>query len=309
MSAVTNTNTRKKKKRKSQAPVALVYFITVLIFMGLLATLSIYLLKEFNIINDKDGDDEVTTKTSFNNFYARVNSKGVLADCAFVRIEPDTGKILVVPISAMTVSAKEKSKTFRDVFETSGMTGLTSAVCETYGVTVDNYLSLTNDAFERVADIFGGITYTPEEELYYLSQENNENDISISKGELVNLSGRQIRLIFQYPLFASGKQGNIDFMGLALSRLINNAFQQANITIDNLDNIYSIITENSDTDLTSDDFNLQKSFVKEMLASGLSPAEQMIPRGTWSENDESFEVSSEFTTELKNRIEGTTETK
>lgn len=307
MSAVTNAKTKKKKKRKSQAPVALVYFITVLIFMGLLAALSIYLLKEFNVIKYDDTEDEVTTKTSFNNLYARVNSKGVLADCAFVRIEPDTQKILVVPISSMTVSAKDKSQTFRDVFETSGMTGLTSAVCETFDVTVDNYVSLTNDAFERVADIFGGITYTPEEELYYLSQENNENDISISKGELVNLSGRQIRLIFQYPVFESGKQGNIDFMGLALTRLLNNAFQQANITIDNLDNIYNIITENSDTDLTSDDFNLQKSFVKEMLASGLAPAEQMIPQGTWGADDESFEVSSEFKAELKNRIAGTEE--
>lgn len=308
MSAVTNTKT-KKKKRRSQAPVALVYFITVLIFMGMLTVLSVYLLKEFNIITDDKGEEDATTKTSFNNFYARVNSKGVLADCTFVRIEPDTGKILVVPMSAMTVSTKEKSKTFRDVFETSGMTGLTAAVCETYGVTIDNYLTLTNDAFERVADIFGGVTYTPEEELYYLSKENNENDISISKGELVNLSGRQIRLIFQYPLFTNGRQGNIDFMGLALSRLINNAFQQANITMDNLDNIYTIITENSDTDLTSDDFNLQKSFVKEMLQSGLTPAEQMIPDGTWSSDDERFEVSSEFVTKLKDRIAGSVETK
>lgn len=308
MSAVTNTKT-KKKKRRSQAPVALVYFITVLIFMGMLTVLSVYLLKEFNIITDDKGEEDATTKTSFNNFYARVNSKGILADCTFVRIEPDTGKILVVPMSAMTVSTKEKSKTFRDVFETSGMTGLTSAVCETYGVTIDNYLTLTNDAFERVADIFGGVTYTPEEELYYLSKENNENDISISKGELVNLSGRQIRLIFQYPLFTNGRQGNIDFMGLALSRLINNAFQQANITVDNLDNIYTIITENSDTDLTSDDFNLQKSFVKEMLQSGLTPAEQMIPDGTWSSDDERFEVSSKFVTKLKDRISGSVETK
>lgn len=308
MSAVTNTKT-KKKKRRSQAPVALVYFITVLIFMGMLTVLSVYLLKEFNIITDDKGEEDATTKTSFNNFYARVNSKGILADCTFVRIEPDTGKILVVPMSAMTVSTKEKSKTFRDVFETSGMTGLTSAVCETYGVTIDNYLTLTNDAFERVADIFGGVTYTPEEELYYLSKENNENDISISKGELVNLSGRQIRLIFQYPLFTNGRQGNIDFMGLALSRLINNAFQQANITVDNLDNIYTIITENSDTDLTSDDFNLQKSFVKEMLQSGLTPAEQMIPDGTWSSDDERFEVSLKFVTKLKDRISGSVETK
>lgn len=52
----------------------------------------------------------------------------------------------------------------------------------------------------------GGITYTPDEELYYLSQDNDENDIAIPSGDLTNLSGHQIRLICQYPCFQRGQE-------------------------------------------------------------------------------------------------------
>ena len=87
---------KKKKKRRSQAPVALVYFITVLVFMALLAALSIYLLKEFNILDDGgDDEDAVISNTVFTNLYAGVNSKGVLSDAAIIRVEPDEQKILV----------------------------------------------------------------------------------------------------------------------------------------------------------------------------------------------------------------------
>ncbi|MBO5447944.1 MAG: LCP family protein [Ruminococcus sp.] len=291
---------RKKKKRRSQAPVALVYFVTVLVFMGLLAALSVYLLKEFNIIDDGSSEDNaVVSNPVFTNLYARVNSKGQLQDATIVRIDPDKQKILVIPIPAVTTGSIDKSMTLRDVLADGGMTKLKEEVEDLFGVTVDNYMSVTNDAFERVADIFDGIIYTPKEELYYLSKDNDSNDISISKGELANLSGRQIRLICQYPVFSNGMQGNTDFLGEAVSGMINHAFQQSAVIMDNLDNIYDILTANSDTDLTSDDFKLQKSYLKEMLTSGSTPAEYICPEGTWWDSDEAFELSSEFKAELR----------
>ena len=295
----------KKKKRKSQAPVALVYFVTVLLFLGMFAMLSIYLLKEFNVIDDKSNNtDAVTTSITFNNLYARVNSKGVLADLAVVRISPATQRIVVVPMSAFTICKSDSSKNFREIYEAGGITKLKSEIKETFGFEIDNYMSITNSAFETVADIFGGMTYTPEEELYYLSQENNDNDISLSAGQLENLSGRQIRLLCQYPVFSNGREGNLQFLGQALTSLLNSAFQQSNITTDNLQNIYEITTANSDTDMTTDDFKLQKSYIKEMLLENLTPAEEMCPEGTWTDNNK-FEVSDDFVANIKTMIQET----
>jgi len=295
----------KKRKKRSQAPVALVYVVTVLVFMALISMLSVYLLKTFHVIDSENKEETVISVQTFNDLFARVNSKGVLSDMTLIRIDPTDNSILVVPISALTLNTQNKV-TMRDTYADAGMAGVKEAVEATLGMKVDNYATLSNESFERVCDIYGGITYQATEELYYLSQENDENDISISKGELVTLGGRQIRLLTQYPVFSNGKQGNNEFLGAAMESLINSMFQQSYITRDNLDNLYNIITTNSDTDMNIDDFKLQKSYIKDMLSGGIVPAVKMVPEGTWAENDENFTISDKFIEKLKEKAAETT---
>lgn len=304
MAAVEAVNKKKKrKKRRSQAPVALVYFVTVIIFMALLSALSVYLLKRFNVIRTRQEEEQVVTNKIFNDMFARVNSKGVLADITIMRINPEEQTITVVPVPALMVTKNDASKTFRDVFDAQGMSGVRNEIEMTFGITVDNYITLTNESFERVADLCGGITYTAPEELYRLSKENDENDISIMRGELVTLGGRQIRLLAQLDdLFSNGRQGNNEFLGEAVESLVNNAFQQSNVTIDNLDNIYRIMTQNSDTDMDEDDWKLQKSYIKDMLTSGLSPAKKMVPTGKWSEDR--FVIDQNFLSDVRLALGG-----
>ena len=291
---------KKRRKKRSQAPVALVYVVTALISMALLAMLSIYLLKNFRIIGVQKEEEAVVTVQSFNDMFARVNTNGVLADVTLIRMDPVDQTILIVPMSPQSIDPKNNT-TFRDIYSTGGMAGVKDAVEETLGLTVDNYASLSNDSFERIFDIYGGITYKANEELYKLSEDNDENDISIAKGELVTLGGRQILQLTQQLVFSSGRQGNTEFLGIAVESLVNSMFQQAYITQDNIDNIYSILTTNSDTDFNEDDYKLQKSYLKDMLSSGLTPAVKMVPEGTWSQNDETFTFSDEFILSLKER--------
>lgn len=291
---------RRKKKKRSQAPVALVYVATALISMALLSMLSVYLLKNFKIIGVQKEEEPVVTVQSFNDMFARVNTNGVLADVTLVRMDPAGQSILVVPMSPQTIDPKNNT-TFRDLYDQGGMAGVKTAVEDTLGLTVDNYASLSNDSFERLFDIYGGITYKAPEELYKLSHDNDENDISIAKGTLVTLGGRQVLQLTQQLVFSNGRQGNTEFLGLAVETLINSMFQQAYITQDNIDNLYSIITTNSDTDFNEDDYKLQKSYLKEMLSSGLTPATKMVPEGTWSQNDETFSISPDFVLALKER--------
>ena len=296
---------KRKRKKRSQAPVALVYVVTVLIFMALISMLSIYLLKTFHIIDDKKEEEPVVTVQTFNDLFARVNSKGVPSDMTLIRIDPTDNSVLGVPISALTLNSANKV-TMRETFAQAGMAGVKEAVEGTLGMKIDNYATLSNDAFERVCDIYGGITYMATEELYYISKDNDENDITIMKGEMSTLSGRQIRLLTQYPVFSKGKQGNNEFLGEAMESLINNMFLHSNITSDNLDNLYNIITTNSDTDMNMDDFKLQKSYIKDMLSEGIVPAEKLVPEGVWADKDENFTISEDFITKLKEKAAETT---
>ena len=292
----------KTKKKKSQAPVALVYFVTLLIFFGVIATFSLTLLKKYGFLGNDNSSSEIESKSpSFSTLYARVNSKGVLADMTYVRVAPQKQTMTVVPISSYTVT-KDTGKTFREIFEKDGIVKVELAVEKTFDIQIDNYLTVSNDAFETITDLFGGISYTPDQELYYLSQDNNDNDISLVKGELVNLSGRQVRLLCQYPVFDDGKAGNTEFLGYAVTQIINSAFQQTVIAKDNLNNMYNIITENSDTNLSDDDFENQKAYLKQMLDANITPAKAYCPKGTWTD-DTHFTVSSEFITSLKEVID------
>ena len=104
-----------KKKRRSQAPIALVYFITMIIFLFVIGMLALYALREFGVIGNDDSDSDAGIKSPvYNTLFARVNSKGVLADATVIRVAPDAKKIIIMPVSAFTVSG---SQTMREIHE------------------------------------------------------------------------------------------------------------------------------------------------------------------------------------------------
>lgn len=282
----------KKKKKKSQAPVALVYFATLLLFLAVFGLIASFLVERLASEEEPDNEEVVTVVPAYNTLYARVNGKGVLLDLSVVRISPEKKQIVVTPASAYTVNAGD-GLTFREVYEQGGIKLLEKAVEETFEIETDYYIAINYDTFESVADILGGIVYTPEEELYYLSKTSDANDISYQAGKAVSIDGHQMRLICQYPVFSEGWGGNVKFHGEALYQLVNGAFQQANITKNNLDNIYNIMTSNSDTNYSNNDFKQHKPYIMEMLGENLVPAVKVIPEGTWIE-EKRFSVSDEF---------------
>ena len=62
-----------KKKRRSQAPIALVYFITMIIFLFVIGMLALYALREFGVIGNDDSDSDAGIKSPvYNTLFARV---------------------------------------------------------------------------------------------------------------------------------------------------------------------------------------------------------------------------------------------
>lgn len=296
-------NKRKRRKRRSQAPVALIYFITLLVFLAVFGLFAKYLMDRLNKKPTDEVDVSNTYIDSYNTVYARVNSKNVLSDLFVMRISPEHEKILMIPISACTISPDD-GKTLRDVYTDSGIRGLQTAVDSTFGISTDYYCTLSNSAFEDVIDIIGGFLYAPEEELYHLATKD-ENDISLRANKAVTLSGRQIRLICQTSVFSEGRQGNTKFLGDALVGVTNNAFDQIEITSNSLDIIYKKISSNSSTNLTENDFKQHKTYLKDMLKKQIQPGYAMIPEGQWSSDGKEFTVSAEFKQKVYDEMEAT----
>ncbi|MBR6872306.1 MAG: LCP family protein [Ruminococcus sp.] len=271
------------KKKKSQAPVALVYTITLLVFMAVFGYIAYRLILQMDSWKKDETTSEINTDPSFNLMFARVSQKGALTDAAVIRFSPKEDKVIIVPITAYTVTGNDGS-TLAEVYEKGGIRQLEKSVENVFGIKVDNYMTVSTPAFETVCDIIGGIVYTPQEDLYKLF-EKDADDISYQAGKAVDMTGHQITQLLGENVFSAGWSGNLDFLGNVLEQLANNAFQQANFTKTCMDNLYSQLTGNGETDYTRNEYTENKSTLNEMLDKHLNkPAVLLMPEGEWRES-------------------------
>lgn len=292
----------KAKQKRSQAPVALVYFTTLLVFMCVFGLIAYHLILKMEAGKESDSEREKTvTDKHFSLLVARQSTNGKLGEAAYLYFAPDEDAVIIVPMTRSTVDPS-KGKTFEEVYDEDGTKGLKSAAEAAFDIKVDHYITLTNPSFESICDVLGGITYIPQEELYMLAHEDVD-DISYRKGRAVEMDGKQIRQLLQSEkVFSKGEESVIEFYGDALLQMAMNGFKQANQTKDALDNIYNLMTKGSDNDYSKSDYRLHKSYLEDMLDRRIaSPAILKDPDGTWDE-DGRFKVASTFVNELKEVI-------
>lgn len=287
----------KKKKRRSQAPVALVYFLTLLLALSLAGGVSYYLLKKYEVFKPGVSDSKADSTRSVGILFARVNDTGDFQDMCVMRIDPFNKEITIIPQSDVTKTSD--GKTYKELMNSGGIELLRKKAEENLGgINIDFYATVTNSAFEQVADLMGGMSYTAPQELYHISQESSKDDISLQKGDLVTLSGRQIVNLASYDIFNDKKAGNLTFLSSALEQVINNGFRQATVTKDNLYNIYEIITSGSSTNLTKDAFNEIRRYLEVMLDERDIPAKSLTPQGSWNSDYTAFTMKSDYISQV-----------
>ena len=254
----------KKKKRRSQAPVALVYFLTLLLALSLAGGVSYYLLKKYEVFKPGVTDSEKDSTRCVGIMFARVNDTGDFQDMCVMRIDPFNKEITIVPQSDVTKTSD--GKTYREIMNSGGMELLRKKAAENLGgITIDFYATVTNSAFEQVADLMGGMSYTAPQELYHISQESSKDDISLQKGDLVTLSGRQIVNLASYDIFNDKKE---------------------------------IITTGSNTNLTKDAFNEIRRYLEVMLDERDIPAKSLTPQGSWNSDYTAFTMKSDYISQV-----------
>ena len=285
---------RTNKKHRSQAPVALVYFLTLLLALSLVGGVSYYMLKKYKVFESTTTDSKADSARSLNILFARLSDQGDFKDLCVMRIDSDKRQITIVPQTDVT-KTRDSGKTYKEALAEGGMKKLERAVSDNFGISIDYYMTVSNSAFEQVADFLGGMSYTAPQELYYISQDSNKDDISVPKGDLVTLTGRQIiNLASIDSIFNTKKQGNLEFLSAALEQLVNNGFRQADVTKDNLFNLYEILSKNSDTNITKEAFNEIRKYMNVMLEEKDIPAKSLNPTGMWNADFTAFTMNKEY---------------
>lgn len=299
-----------KKRKNSQAPIALVYFITLLVFILVFGIIAYTILNNV-VLKDKEDtsstlsvvDNVPTDKDNQTFLYMLTDGKSSLESAMVVRFMPKNGKLYLVPLSPYTITTYKGQTITLNKLAKSGTAQLASAIESELGITIDKYLALDNTAFVDLCDNLGSVTYQVFEDMYYISK-TSDDVVNFEKGEKLTLDGNTIRLLLTYPNYKGGVSQNVKVAGDLMQSLINTSFKVSS-TKDRLQSIYtSLIKSAKDKTFTGADFEKTKYYYKYLIDNSNNPAEAITPTGTWAgSSPDTFKMSDSFKTQIKDIFE------
>ncbi len=312
------------KKHASGAPVLLVYVVTMLVCLVIFGSAAVVLLDVFvtqpreerereQQKNENKGEEIVTEVdySAFNETVLFVSAEGEkLNGVIMIRTLPDQASIKLVPISVKTVAVVGTStETLATHFENGGITYLKNAVEDTFDITFDKYIKISNDGFTRLIEYLGGTsTYVFPQDLYYKDEETGALT-SFSHGQATRtLWGDDIIKIINYPLYEGGDAQAAQIVGEISASVINSAcYTYKDNIISNMQNIFNTIFNNSDTDITSKGFKEKREALEYLVDNATnSSCTYRMPTGEWDQRG-NFNASEDFKAELKEYFEIATE--
>lgn len=305
----TQPNTQKQKKRRPQFPVAIAYFTTLIVCLGIFGLLGNYIVKNFVNLDTNDTDKLnqglgiPTEEDRMTILYVQVDDFNQLNHSMLVKILPDTCQVKIVPISKKTLCNEHEADTLEElenIYTNKGVVGVKNAVENTMGINVDKYMTVTNSAFDNVIDYIGGVTVAPSEDIFY-TDPNTGEQIVCKKGTSMSLDNNYTRLYINYPNFSQGAMQNVAVMNDVMTRFINEMFLQADNLTNNMDTFFNVIYNSSDTDMTKNEYLNSKEGILYIIQNGDMPCEALSPAGEW-QNGVLF-LDDDFSENLKDFFE------
>lgn len=308
------------KKRQNQTPVLIVYVISMLISMVIFGFAAVFLLDRFvtqpklerqkkqaaeenSFIDDspQETDHSLARRT-----FLFVGADGQnINGMALVRVLPDLLSVKIVPVSPMTISsAGDTEGTMAHLYETGGIDYLKKGVEKAFGISCERYIKITNDGWAGFVDQLGGTSsYSFPQDLYYKNEATGEIT-SFSKGTVTRtLYGDDIRRIITYPLYQNSNETRVQVVGELSVSLINSActYNSGSVT-KNLQAIFNVLYNNSDTDINSKGFKAVRDSYEYLIENSTAPATYRLPAGMWDDRGY-FILNDEFKAEISTYFE------
>lgn len=300
------------KKRPNQTPVLIVYVLTMLFSVIMFGTVAYVLLdvfvtqpklaREAELSKAPVSEDDAAAETDYSAARETIlfvsEQSGTVNSIALIRVLPDLGTIRIVPVSQYTLSSVSGVEgTIETLYSTGGMTYLKQAVENACGVTCDRYIKISNEGWSGFVDYLGGTSdyYFPQD-MYYKNEATGEIT-SFSQGSATRtLYGDDIRRIMSYPLYTDGNAARLRAVGELWTSLINSACSyNSGSVVGNIQTIFNVIYNNSDTDITQKTFSDVREAYEKLISENSAPATFRLPTGEWDSSgyfnvDEAFKI-------------------
>ena len=307
------------KKRPNQTPVLIVYVLTMLFSVIMFGTVAYVLLdvfvtqpklaREAELSKAPVSEDDAAAETDYSAARETIlfvsEQSGTVNSIALIRVLPDLGTIRIVPVSQYTLSSVSGVEgTIETLYSTGGMTYLKQAVENACGVTCDRYIKISNEGWSGFVDYLGGTSdyYFPQD-MYYKNEATGEIT-SFSQGSATRtLYGDDIRRIMSYPLYTDGNAARLRAVGELWTSLINSACSyNSGSVVGNIQTIFNVIYNNSDTDITQKTFSDVREAYEKLISENSAPATFRLPTGEWDSSGY-FNVDEAFKTEILSYFE------
>ncbi len=173
----------------------------------------------------------------------------------------------------------------KECYDRGGSTSAVDFVQKAFDITVDRYMKFDSASFQKLCDIFGGVSYEVNIDMAGIDPDGGPQ----------YMNAQQIDKFVTYSMFRDGERERALQAAAILAAMINQA--DGKRIADNFDNSFtSIINMTSDTTVTSVDYKNHKTAIKTMFEGGSSIAASLTLDGTDADSD--FLPSDKFISDI-----------
>ena len=170
-------------------------------------------------------------------------------------------------------------------YQNGGAASAEEFVEKVFDIEVDRYMKFDSAAFQKVCDIFGGVTYPVNADIAGFKNDGSQQ----------YLNSDQIETFVNYLMFDGGESERAFTSAAVLSAMVNQS--DGKRIADSFDNNFSIVINMVDSDVTAADYKNRKNGIKNMFEYGSAIAVPLSLDGTPAGED--FIPSSTFIDSLK----------
>lgn len=204
-----------------------------------------------------------------------------------MRSKPLEKRVIFIGIPTNTISIiNGQQEHIKNFYDRNGAQAAVNFVNQAFGITVDRYIKFTPEAFRKVCDVLGGVTYYVEPEIAGFKKSGGEE----------YLNGNQIETLITYPMFNGREVQRAYTASSILSSMVNQT--DGKRVADNFKTSFDSIINMVSTDITAVDYKNRQYAIRNMLENGTSIANFIIIDGESSNDD--FIPSETFIGDMRN---------
>lgn len=293
---------------KKSAKIAATYFITIICSLVLIGGIGYYLITSYLNGSGEKKESEMeriaaSDRVSGGEYVPEQGDGRTLlfiydpekrqtAVCfVLARFAPAENKAVIVPLQTdIACELDGKANTLYEFYRLGGTAAAKRAAEKATGLTVDRYIKFSKESFVTFSNFMGNVDYDVPYNLVFENPDTGEK--TIMKGGSQILDATSLRKVLTFPNYDGGEEYRAKVVGNLASSLLNSGAR--GLLRDSLETVFTdVINSDIETDITRYDYEEDKPAIEYVLENTSSPAQLVIPSGSYNENncyilDESF---------------------